>query len=527
MALTLKWPRRRWARALLGVAAVLFVVAIVGSLFLDEPLRRHIEAGMNARLKGYRVHIAKVRFHPWNGAVQLVDSTIVQESNPKPPLGEVPKLTASVQWLALLHGRLVADFQILHPTLHLDPQQGERELNNPTPAAERGKSWQRAFEQIYPLKINEIRVIDGDMTYTPGGDFKPLRMTRVNLEATNIRNIRSPERKYPSELTVDAVVFDKGTLHVDGHADFLAEPYAGLQTDVSLANLPLAYLTGVLKDYATIRKGTFTARGSMEYAPKIRRVDLKEITVDGADADYVSTKANAAESERIRQQTIQAAKDVSNDPEVQLRAERVHMTKSIVGMVDKTGDPPYRVFLTDVDLNVKNFSNQKKEGAGTVDIKGNFMGDGPSTLHADFHPETKSPNFDLTVQIDDTPLRSMNDLLRAKANVDVTDGVFAFYSELGVRNNQVDGYVKPLFRDVKVYDPQQDRDKPILNQIYQGVVGGVAKLLENPKTQDVATKSSVKGPIESPNTSTWQILTRLVENAFFKAILPGLEQSAG
>src|SRR5262249_28038521 len=128
---------------------------------------------------------------------------------------------------------------------------------------------------------------------------------------------------------------------------------------------------------------------------------------------------------------------------------------------------------------------------------------------------------------DDTQLASMNDLLRAKANVDVTSGVFAFYSELDVRNNQVDGYVKPLFRDVKVYDPQQDRDKPVLNQIYQGVVGGVAKLLENPKTEDVATKASVKGPIESPNTSTWQILARLVQNAFFKAILPGLEQSAG
>jgi len=527
MAVALRLPERRWVRVVLGVAVVLFVIAIVVSFFLDEPLRRRIEGGMNASLKGYRVHIAKVRFHPWNCAISLVDWTIVQDSNPKPPLGQVPKLTASVQWLALLHGRLVADFQILRPTLHFDAQQGEREVNNPTPAAERGKSWQRAFEQIYPLKINEIRVIDGDITYTPGGEFKPLHMTRVNLEAENIRNIRSPEHKYPSELTVDAVVFDKGRLHVDGHADFLAEPYAGLQTDVSLANLPLAYLTGVVKDYATIRKGTFTARGTMEYAPKIRRVDLKEVTVDGADADYVSTKANEAESERMRQQTIEAAKNVSNAPDVQLRAQRVHMKDSTIGMIDKTGDPPYRVFLSDVDLTVKDFSNQKKEGAGTVDIKGEFMGTGPSTLHAVFHPETKSPNFDLAVKIDDTQLTTMNDLLRAKANVDVTSGVFAFYSELNVRNNQVDGYVKPLFRDVKVYDPQQDRNKPVLNQIYQGVVGGIAKLLENPKTEDVATKASVKGPIENPNTSTWQILTRLVQNAFFKAILPGLEQSAG
>lgn len=515
-------PRVRWS--VIGLT-VLLVVVIASSFLVDEPLRRRIEGGMNASLKGYTVRIGAVRFHPWNFALDLVDWTIVQDANPKPPLGEVPKLTASVQWTALLRGRLVADFRIDRPTLNLDPKQGEHEVNNPTPVAERGHSWQRAFEQIYPLKINEIRVVGGDMTYTPGGGFKPLHMTAVNLRAANIRNIKSPDRKYPSDIAVDAVVFDRGNLHVDGHADFLAEPYAGLQADVALEDLPLAYLTGVLKDYMTIRKGTFSAKGALEYAPKIQRVDLKEVTISGADADYILTKANAAETERMRQQTVQAAKNVSNDPEVQLRAQHVRMTKSDLGMVDKTTKPSYRVFLTDVDLTVQNFSNQKREGAGIVDAKGKFMGGGPATLRAEFHPETKSPNFDLAVRIENTDLRTLNDLLRAKASIDVNRGVFAFYSELNVRNNRVDGYVKPMFQDIDVYDPEQDRDKPLLGKVYEGVVGGIASLLENPKTEDVATKASVSGPIENPNASTWEILVRLVQNAFFKAILPGLERS--
>jgi len=522
----LAWmPRSRWARWLLGgVAVVVIVVVFTSIFFVDEPLRQRIEAGMNGSLKGYTVHIAKVRFHPVNFAIDLIDWTVVQDANPKPPLGEVPKLSASVQWLALLHGRLVADFRIDRPTLHFDPKQGEHEVNNPTPAAERGRSWQRAFEQIYPLKINEIRVVDGDMTYNPGGDFKPLHMEHVNVLATNIRNVRSRDREYPSDLHVDAVVFDRGKLGVDGHADFLAEPYAGLQTDVALDDLPLSYLTGVLKDYMTIQRGTFSAKGELEYAPKIRRVDLKDVTITRAEADYIVSKANAATQERVREKTIEAAKNVSNVPEVQLRATRIRMSDSTVGMLDKTADPNYRVFLRDVDLTVQDFSNQKKEGAGTLDIKGKFMGSGPSSLHAVFHPETKSPDFDLAVRIDDTDLTAMNDLLRAKANIDVSAGTFGFYSELNVRNNQVGGYVKPLFRDIKVYDPEQDRHKPLLHKVYEGMVGGIATLLENPKTEDVATKASVSGPIENPNASTWEILLRLVQNAFFKAILPGLEQ---
>ncbi len=521
-------PKARWARWMLGgLAALVIALVIFVRFFSNEPLRRRIEGAMNASLKGYKVHIGAAHFHPWNFAIDLTDWTITQDAHPKPPLGEVEKLTASVQWTALIHRRLVADFRIDRPKIHFDPKQGEREVNNPTPVKERSESWQHAFEQIYPLKINEIRVVDGDINYNPGGDFKPLHMTDVNLSARNIRNIKSREQTYPSDLWLEATVFDKGKLHIDGHADFLAEPHAGLQTDISLADLPLAYLTGVLKDYMTIRKGTFSGKGELEYAPKVQRVELQQVTITGADADYILTKQNEAETERMRRETVEAAKNVSNAPETELRAKRIHMTKANLGMLDKTADPPYRVFLTDVDLTVQDFSNQKKEGAGTVDAKGKFMGSGPATLHAVFHPETKSPNFDLAVRIDDTDLTTMNDLLRAKGNFDVTGGQFAFYSELSVRNNQVDGYVKPLLRDVKVYDPNQDRDKPLGQKVYEKVVGGAAKVLENPKTEDVATKTDIKGPIENPNTSTWQIVVRLVQNAFFKAILPGLERSQG
>ena len=37
------------------------------------------------------------------------------------------------------------------------------------------------------------------------------------------------------------------------------------------------------------------------------------------------------------------------------------------------------------------------------------MGSGPATLHAVFHPETKSPNFDLALRIEDTDLTKLND----------------------------------------------------------------------------------------------------------------------
>jgi hypothetical protein len=118
----------------------------------------------------------------------------------------------------------------------------------------------------------------------------------------------------------------------------------------------------------------------------------------------------------------------------------------------------------------------------------------------------------------------MNNLWRAYGNFDVVAGIFSFYSELKVRQGKIDGYVKPLFRDMKVYDRRQDKEKSVFRQLYEGLVGGLSSLLKNRPREEVATQVPISGDIESPQTSTWQTVLNLIQNAFFKAILPGFER---
>jgi len=56
------------------------------------------------------------------------------------------------------------------------------------------------------------------------------------------------------------------------------------------------------------------------------------------------------------------------------------------------------------------------------------------------------------------------------------------------------------------------------------VVGGVAGLLEN-RNDATATRAKVEGRSDAPDVSTWEVIVNLVRNAFFKAILPGLEHA--
>ncbi|HXC62491.1 MAG TPA: DUF748 domain-containing protein, partial [Nitrospiria bacterium] len=175
-------------------------------------------------------------------------------------------------------------------------------------------------------------------------------------------------------------------------------------------------------------------------------------------------------------------------------------------------------------LRLDNFSNHFSEGIGTVKLTGEFMGTGNTVISGNFRPEGKSSDFDLNIKIERTQMRSMNDLLRAYGNFDVTAGQFSLYSQLAVRNGEVKGYIKPLFKDMKVYDKRQDKEKSAFHKLYERLVGGVAKLLKNTPTDEVATKTEVSGPLENPKFNTGETVVNLIKNSFFKAILPGFEK---
>jgi hypothetical protein len=118
----------------------------------------------------------------------------------------------------------------------------------------------------------------------------------------------------------------------------------------------------------------------------------------------------------------------------------------------------------------------------------------------------------------------MNDLFRAHAKVDVVSGTFSVFAEAGVKNGLVQGYVKPLFRDLSLYGPEQDDEKSLGQKIKERASDLVAKVLRNRPRQEVATVVPLAGPLENPKANTWEALMNLVRNAFDKAILPGFER---
>ena len=188
--------------------------------------------------------------------------------------------------------RLVGDFVIDRPTLHVNLAQARAEIASPTPVKDRG--WQDALEAIYPLKVNHFRVKEADVTYIDRGPFKPLRLRHLNIDATNIRNVKSKERVYPSDVELDAVVFEAGHVSAKGRADFLAAPNPTFRGAVALQNIELDYFKPITNRYnLEVNKGTLSAEATLESAREFTDVDITTATISGIQVDYIHTAQTA------------------------------------------------------------------------------------------------------------------------------------------------------------------------------------------------------------------------------------------
>ena len=340
-------------------------------------------------------------------------------------MAQIANLSASIDWRALLRGRLVADFAIDDPKLYINRKQAKKEIDDKIPMKERG--WQQALEEIYPLKINRFVIRDGSLTYVDGGPFRPLELTRIELLAENIRNVKSDANVYPSPIQIEAAVFEKGKLRADGHADLLAEPHAMFKSEtIALENVDLAYFKPIVERYnITVRQGSLSAYGNVEYGAKTERIDIAELRVQDADADYIHKSAESV-AKTAGAEVDSAAKKYSDAPALVVNVDKVRVQGKF-GFFNVARQPQYHLFWNDLDLQIDNFSNQSdKERPMTGRARGKFMGSGATEITFVGRPNPKGPDFDLKVAIGDTDMKCMNNLWRSYGNFDVVAGTIFF-----------------------------------------------------------------------------------------------------
>jgi hypothetical protein len=506
-----------------GTLAVLALAVFIASYFLDPIVRARVEATMNQKLVGYHTKLSHAHVQLLSGTLILNGLVLKQNTHPNPPVADFPQMKFSVQWREIFTGHVVADVLLTHPRVHINLTQLRAEKADPVPLSQKG--WQDAIEAVYPFKINLFRIENGEATYIDTDPQRPLNLRNLYLTADNIRNIHYKDQVYPSPLHVNSVVFDRGRLTIDGKANFLTKPIPGILAKYQVEQIPLEQFEPELqKANLHVYRGILQSKGVVEFSPTIKRVEVETALIDGIHLDYVHTAQSATgEKNRIAVVKQDAAK-VNNAPGVELKAHEVALTNSEIKFINEAANPHYQLFVTNIDLRATNLSNHLREGPAQFQFRGKLMGSGDTTITGILRPEHQGPDFQFDLASNNIDLTSLNDLLRAYGKFDVAAGRVSVYTQVSVRNHYVYGYVKPLFEDIKVYDSQKDRNKPLLHKAYELAIGGAAKVLKNRQTQQVATKVDISGPLNTPNVSAWQAIGQFLTNAFIDAIVPGFDR---
>ena len=472
--------------------ATLMVALIVGvfivSFFLDDIIRPRIERAMNEKLIGYHSTLPHAHLQLLGGSLTLKGLKIVQEKHPTPPVANIDAMRFTIQWRELFTGHVVANVLLTHPKVRIDTAQFQSEKRDAVPM--RKKGWQDALENVYPFKINKFAIRDGDVTYVDANDpQRPLHIQHLYFTADNIRNLHYKANEYPSPLHIRAVVFGEGTLKADGVANFLSEPYPGMRVAYAVRDLPLNAVTPASTNVnLMIHGGVLGSDGWFEYAPKIAVAEVDDATLDGVDLSYVHTpQTDTKEKENVNAAGKSIEKE-NNRPSVIISLKYFEVRKSNFAYSDHEQNPNFKLTLNDSNVTLTNYSNHEEQGPARVVIKGKFNGSGDTKLDGTFLSEQQGPHFDMNLAIQNTDMTTMNNLLLAYGRFDVEQGKFSVYSQMSVKDGAMSGYVKPMFSDLKVYDWQKDKSKPILHQAYELAVGGASHIFKNSQTQQVATQ---------------------------------------
>jgi len=127
-------------------------------------------------------------------------------------------------------------------------------------------------------------------------------------------------------------------------------------------------------------------------------------------------------------------------------------------------------------------------------------------------------------------LTKLNDFSNAYGSFDFASGTGDLVIEAEAKDAQLDGYIKPLLRNVEVFNFKQDvknQDKGFFRGIWEAVVGAGEEVLQNQRQEQFATRVELNGSTKDADVSPFQAFVAILRNAFVEAFSARFERSLG
>jgi hypothetical protein len=194
-------------------------------------------------------------------------------------------------------------------------------------------------------------------------------------------------------------------------------------------------------------------------------------------------------------------------------------------------DEPVDVYLSHLDSTVDNLTNIRDEVTPlitTVHATALAMDQAKFEFNMKLDPFSYRPTFHMATRLLGLDVTKINELAIAYGAFDFESGFFDLVIEVDAKEGLLDGYVKPLFRHLKVLSVKKDiKEDNVFEFFWEALVGAGAAILKNQSRDQFGTLIPFSGDLDTAtNTDVVATIINVLRNAFVRAYLPRL-QNAG
>lgn len=189
---------------------------------------------------------------------------------------------------------------------------------------------------------------------------------------------------------------------------------------------------------------------------------------------------------------------------------------------------PVDVYLDNLEGSVDDLSNVRNETTPlltTIHATALAMDQARFEFNMKLDPFSYNPHFELATRLIGLDVTTLNDLALTYGQFDFKHGWFDLVIEADAHAGQIQGYVKPLFRNLQVFDLIEDikTDNNPLKFFWQALLGVATGVLKNQQRDQFGTSIPFTGDLSQPNPDILATVGNVLRNAFIRAYLPRLD----
>lgn len=259
---------------------IIMLTLIIARLLLPYFLKRYVNKTLND-IPGYEGYVEDIDVALYRGAY-VIQGLILRkkDATTDTPVLDFPENDISIEWGALLHGKVVSEIEMHDPKFNYIFEDQKKE--GPEGKAD-ADDWTKALTSLVPIDINRLTVYNGSANFVQLSSDPEISMflNHIQLLATNLSNVVDKEKTLPSNLHANAISMGNGKVVLDGNMNLLKR-IPDIDMDFSLKKADVTAINDLTKRYAGVdfEKGTFELYSEVAIADGYLKGYLKPMFID-------------------------------------------------------------------------------------------------------------------------------------------------------------------------------------------------------------------------------------------------------